>query len=147
MITTNRCILTALVFFLLVCPCLLLGQQTSSSVPKCGELVFSDVHYVAEADDYVGTEIVLKVCRNREAVKGEWNEYEGGHTPATTTLTGRRSGTVVRPSGRNSEGKVNLIGNLKGERLTGKLLWYIGRNRQEKVLDIPKTPVPVRPPK
>jgi hypothetical protein len=146
-ITTNRCIVTGLLFFLLTCPCLLFGQKVPNSVPKCSELVFSDVHYVPEADDYVGTEIVLKVCRNQQAIKGEWNEYEGGHTPATTKLNGRRSGAVVRLSGSNSEGKVDLSGRLNRERLTGKLLWYIGRNQQEKILDLVKKEVPVRPPR
>ena len=140
-------ILTTLLFLALTCPYLLFGQNVPDSVSKCSELVFSDVRYVPEADDYVGTEIVLEVCGNQQAVKGEWNEYEGGHTPAKTRLTGRRAGSVIRLTGSNSEGKVSLIGKLKGERLTGSLLWHIGGNQQEKRLDLMKKRVPVRPPR
>jgi hypothetical protein len=145
MITTNRHIVTILMFALLACV-VCFGQKPPSAKPNCDEFVFSDVHHVPEADDYVGTEIVLNLCPGVDDLQGAWNEYEGYH-PATTNLNGSHSGKAIRLRGENSEGKVEFVGRLDGDRLTGKLVWHIGSSRQEKNINLVRKQCPVRPPK
>jgi hypothetical protein len=145
MITTNRHIVTMPMFALLAC-LFSFGQKPPSAKPNCDEFVFSDVHHVPEADDYVGTEIVLSLCPGVTETRGAWNEYEG-YNPVTTNLNGRHSGRAIRLGGENSEGKVKFDGQLNGERLIGKLVWHIGSSRQEKNINLVRKQCPVRPPK
>jgi hypothetical protein len=121
------------------------GQKPPSSSPNCEEYVFSDVHHVPEADDYVGTEIVLNLCSGVAEVSGSWSEYEG-YNPVTTNLSGRRTKKTLRLGGENSEGKVEFIGRLEDQRLVGKLTWFIGNNRQKKNINLVRKQCPVRPP-
>ena len=134
---------TTLLFVLFSCM-LCYGEQPSTN-GNCQNLVFSDVHHIVEVDDYVGTELVLSLCPGAAEIRGEWNEYEGYH-PATTKLSGRRAGKSIRLTGTNPARRVELVGQLKGERLKGKLVWYIGTSRQEKKINLVRTRGPVRPP-
>ncbi|MGD9714703.1 MAG: hypothetical protein AB7V46_21980 [Thermomicrobiales bacterium] len=116
----------------------------SSSNSGCEEQVFSDVRHIEESDDYVGTEILLKLCKGRADVAGEWREYEGYH-PVTTTLKGQKNGEI-RLQGNSTAGAVSLTGSVSGGRLRGTLLWHIGTNPQTKTLDLAATKFSIRPP-
>ena len=145
MIATKPPAITIVTLVLLSCV-LSFGQKSPSSGPNCEEYVFSDVHHVAEVDDYVGTEIVLNLCAGVAEVGGSWNEYEG-YNPVTTNLSGRRAEKAVRLGGANSEGKVEFVGRLEDQRLVGKLTWFIGISRQKKNINLVRKQCPVRPPK
>jgi hypothetical protein len=112
---------------------------------NCEELIFSDVRHVPEADDYLGTELIFRICTNTTQVTGEWKEYEGWH-PASTKLIGYFSENRMWLTGQNSEGKVEFEGGLSGKHLNGKLLWYIGATLQVEEINLERTENPVRPP-
>jgi hypothetical protein len=136
---------TGAVALLAFTPLFIFAAQQGRGQSNCTELVFSGVRHIAESDDYVGTELVLGLCAGSKTVTAIWNEYEGYH-PAITELKGVRAGDAVRLAGANSEGKVEFTGKLAGKRLKGTLVWYIGRSRQSKKVDLAEAKQPVRPP-
>lgn len=60
--------------------------------------VFSDVRHVAETDDYVGTEIVLRLEPKGTRVTGQWDLYQG-FDPLTIPLEGTVVGSRVTMKG------------------------------------------------
>jgi hypothetical protein len=141
---TMRAFTSTVVPLALLGACMLAGQQPGKP-GDCEERVFSAVRHIAESDDYVGTEFVLTICANSRDVSASWNEYEGYH-PVTTKLKGVRTGKALRLEGSNSEGRVAFTGELSGKQLKGALVWYIGKSRQNKKINLAQTTSPVRPP-
>jgi hypothetical protein len=122
------------------------GQESLSPKPGCEEYIFSNVRHIAEVDDYIGTEIVLSICSETSEVRGSWHQYEG-YNPAVTDLIGNLDGTMIQLRGKNTEGTVEFRGYMDDGRLIGKLVWYLGTNRQEKDVSLLKKKYPSSPTK
>lgn len=96
------------------------------------ESVFSDVKYVPESGDRVGTAVCLKEVSNH--ITGVFAEVEGGE-PVQAAVTGGRSGNSITFSGKNAFGSLSFKGVVQGNRLRGVLTRRIGTGpaREEKL--------------
>jgi hypothetical protein len=101
---------------------LLFGEQRT--------YVFSDVRHVVEVDDYVGTEIVLRIDPSSNKIAGQWDLYEG-YDALVTPMQGTLSGSLVKMSGADTHGRaVTFTAALSEKSLRGTLKWYAGNNLQ-----------------
>jgi hypothetical protein len=110
----------------------LVGMLSLSSIAPAAELktyVFSDVRHIAEVDDYIGTEIVIRVAPRSTRVIGQWDLYQG-YDPITMQLEGTLVGPRLEMKGIDSDGLTILTATFSEKSLCGTLKWYVGSNRQ-----------------
>lgn len=109
---------------------ILLGSQILRGA-ETKTYVFSDVRHIADVDDYVGTEIVVRVQPGSTKVTGQWDLYQG-YDPLTMSLDGTLVGSRLEMKGSNPEWRPALSAMFSGKSLNGTLTWYIGHNLQSK---------------
>jgi hypothetical protein len=82
--------------------------------------VFSDVRHVVDVDDYVGTEIVVRVDPRSKRVTGQWDLYQG-YDPLTMQLEGTLVGSRLELKGMDSDGRPELTAVFSEKMISGTL--------------------------
>ena len=114
-----------------------LEQETESQT--CETVVFSDARYIEEAGDVVGTEIVLRLCRDSDVVTGQWDEYQG-YNPETTHLSGTLQDTTLQMRAPEERLRPILQAELEDATLRGELKWSLGNSLGTKNLNLLRVP-------
>jgi hypothetical protein len=93
--------------------------------------VFSEVRHIVAVDDYVGSEIVLRLDPASTRVTGQWDLYQG-YDPLTIELEGTLVGSRLKLMGIDSEWRPVFTATYSAKALKGVLQWYVGRRLQTK---------------
>jgi hypothetical protein len=112
------------------------NREPVAESQNCEVTVFSDVRYIAEAGDVVGTEIVLHLCPGSEPVTGQLDVYEGSYSPTTIPLSGALKATTLEMSASQESSNLTLIGQLESDRLRCELRWKSPESVPPETLDL-----------
>lgn len=93
--------------------------------------VFSDVRHIVAVDDYVGTEIVVRLDPASTRVTGQWDLYQG-YDPLTIKLEGTLIGSRLKMMGIDSEWRPVFTATYSDKALNGVLQWHMGRKLHTK---------------
>ena len=111
----------------------ILSRPLCASPPGVMAYVFSNVRPVGDPDNYVGTEIVVRVDWITGKVTGQWDIYHG-HEPQTVQLAGELRGSRLQMRGIDSDLRPMLTAAFSERQLRGVLVWYLDSELQtEKV--------------
>lgn len=113
----------------------LIALGTAGCASETKTYVYSDVRHIAEVDDVVGNEIVVKIQPGESTVVGQWDLYEG-YEPVRVPLKGTVSSGRLSMSGPGSDLRPELEARLSDSRLVGILKWWVGSSEQSKRIQL-----------
>lgn len=118
---------------------ILLSLSSVAAVAEAETRVYSDVRHIAEVDDYVGTEIILRRSSTGSRFAGQWDLYEG-YDALSVPLEGSLVGSRLEMKGTFENSPVVLTAALSDTSLRGTLKWYIGGNLQTRKIRLHRVP-------